>query len=203
MKNVRVASLHEEHKRSALKAVSWRIIATSVTMVLVYIFTGKMELSASVGLFDVGLKMALYFLHERGWNTISFGKSIGGTVESAMRSPPVTILMLDSVSNLIHKMISCNIGAIIVSKDQKPLGLVTERDVLERLSLSDKRPDKTYVKDIMTSPLKTIDCKESLMKALTIMLDKQIRRLVVTKKEKAIGVITERRILEALIRRGK
>ena len=200
---MRVASLHEEHKRSALKAVSWRMIATSVTMVLVYIFTGKMELSASIGIFDVALKMMLYFLHERGWNTINFGKTIGGTVESAMRSPPVMILTLDSVSNLIHKMIDCNIGAIIVRKDQKPLGLVPEKDVVERLFLSDKKPDRTYVKDIMTSPLKTIDYKESLMKALTIMMDKQIRRLVVTKKEKAIGIITERRILEALIRRGK
>jgi len=196
-------TLHEEHKRSALKAVSWRIIATSVTMVLVYVFTGKLELSASVGIFDVVLKMALYFFHERAWNTISFGRSIGGTVESAMRSPPVTILTLDSVSNLVHKMINFNIGAVIVSKDQKPHGLVTEKDVLERVFLSGKKPDRTYVKDIMTSPLTTIDYKESLMKVLKIMIDKQIRRLVVTKKGKAIGIVTERRILEALIRKGR
>ena len=198
---MKITSLHEEHKRSALKAVSWRIIATSVTMVLVYVFTGKLELSASVGIFDVVLKMALYFFHERAWNAINFGRSIGGTVESAMRSPPVTILTLDSVSTLVHKMINFNIGAVIVSKDQKPLGLVTEKDVLERVFLSGKKPDRTYVKDIMTSPLTTIDYKESLMKVLMIMLDKQIRRLVVTKKGKAIGIVTERRILEALIRK--
>ena len=196
-------SLHEEHKRSALKAVSWRIIATSVTMVLVYVFTGKLELSASVGIFDVVFKMALYFFHERAWNTINFGRSIGGTVEYAMRSPPVTILTLDSVSNLVHKMINFNIGAVVVSKDQKPLGLVTEKDVLERVFLSGKKPDRTYVKDIMTSPLTTIDYKESLMKVLKIMIGKQIRRLVVTKKGKAIGIVTERRILEALIRKGE
>ena len=200
---MKITSMHEEHKRSALKAVSWRIIATSVTMVLVYVFTGKLELSASVGIFDVVLKMALYFFHERAWNTINFGRSIGGTVESAMRSPPVTILTLDSVSNLVHKMINFNIGAVIVSKDQKPLGLVTEKDVLERVFLSGKKPDRTYVKDIMTSPLTTIDYKESLMKVLKIMIDKQIRRLVVTKKGKAIGIVTERRILEALIRKGE
>ncbi len=198
---MKLISLHEEHKRSALKAVSWRIIATSVTMFLVYVFTGKLELSASVGIFDVVLKMMLYFFHERTWNTISFGRSIGGTVESAMRSPPVTILTLDNVSNLVHKMINFDIGAVIVSKDQKPLGLVTEKDVLERVFLSGKKPDRTYVKDIMTSPLTTIDYKESLMKVLMIMLDKQIRRLVVTKKGKAIGIVTERRILKTLIRK--
>ncbi len=198
---MKLISLHEEHKRSALKAVSWRIIATSVTMFLVYVFTGKLELSASVGIFDVVLKMMLYFFHERIWNTISFGRSIGGTVESAMRSPPVTILTLDNVSNLVHKMINFDIGAVIVSKDQKPLGLVTEKDVLERVFLSGKKPDRTYVKDIMTSPLTTIDYKESLMKVLMIMLDKQIRRLVVTKKGKAIGIVTERRILKTLIRK--
>ena len=55
VKTVNIQAVHEEHKRSALKSVSWRMIATSTTMFLVYIFTGKLELSASVGLGDVVL----------------------------------------------------------------------------------------------------------------------------------------------------
>lgn len=200
---MKIISLHEEHKRSALKAVSWRIIATSVTMLLVYVFTGEMELSASIGIFDVVLKMMFYFFHERAWNKISFGRSIGGTVESAMRSPPVTILPVDSVPNLVHKMINSNIGAVIVGDDKKPIGLVTEKDILERVYLSGEKMDKMRVKDIMTSPLTTIDYKESLMKVLKKMTDKQIRRLVVTKNGKAIGTVTERRILEALCQKGE
>ena len=68
--------VHEEHKRSALKTVSWRIIATSTTMFLVYIFTGKLELTVGVGISDVVLKMMFYFLHERVWNRITFGRTM-------------------------------------------------------------------------------------------------------------------------------
>jgi len=64
----------EEHKRSALKAISWRIIATSTTMILVYVLTGQLELTATVGFLDVILKILFYFIHERGWNRIEFGR---------------------------------------------------------------------------------------------------------------------------------
>jgi len=51
--------------RSGAKALTWRAIATTKTMTLVYIFTGEAELSLGVGLLDVITKLALYFLHER------------------------------------------------------------------------------------------------------------------------------------------
>ena len=51
--------------RSGAKAVTWRAIVTTTTMTLVYIFTGKADLSLGVGLLDVLTKLALYFLHER------------------------------------------------------------------------------------------------------------------------------------------
>ena len=66
--------MHDEHRRSVLKAISWRIIATSVTMFLVYIFTGQLVLMVGVGFFDVVLKLVFYFLHERVWNRIEFGR---------------------------------------------------------------------------------------------------------------------------------
>ena len=66
--------MHDEYKRSALKTISWRIIATFTTMFLVYIFTGQLVLTMAVGFFDVVLKMVFYFLHERVWNRIEFGR---------------------------------------------------------------------------------------------------------------------------------
>ena len=71
-----IKGVHEEHKRSMLKTVSWRIIATSTTMFLVYIFTGKLELTVTVGIGDVLLKMLFYFLHERVWDRITFGRTV-------------------------------------------------------------------------------------------------------------------------------
>ena len=57
-------------KVSVWKAISWRVIATITTMSLVFIFTGEWELILGVGLFDVLLKIGLYYLHERAWERV-------------------------------------------------------------------------------------------------------------------------------------
>ena len=65
--------MHEEHKRNAIKTVSWRILATAVTMLLVFIYTGRLIFTVSIGFFEVFGKLILYYLHERIWNRINWG----------------------------------------------------------------------------------------------------------------------------------
>ena len=67
--------IQTEYKRSGLKAVTWRVIATFTTMSLVLIYTGKIDLTLSIGGLDIILKMGLYFFHERVWDRIAFGKT--------------------------------------------------------------------------------------------------------------------------------
>ena len=62
-----------------------------------------------------------------------------------------------------------------------------------------KDPAKTSIEEIMSSPLITVEHDKSLTDMLKIMYEKQIRRLAVTHDGKLAGIITERRILEALI----
>ncbi len=62
--------------RSGAKAVTWRVIATTTTMSLVYFFTGELDLSLGVGFFDVLLKLAFYFLHERAWDRVWYGRDV-------------------------------------------------------------------------------------------------------------------------------
>jgi len=57
-------------KKALYKTVTWRVIATTITMLLVYAFTGRLELSLGVGVFDIILKLAAYFLHEKAWDRI-------------------------------------------------------------------------------------------------------------------------------------
>ncbi len=64
----------ENHSRSIVKAFSWRIIATLTTMILVFIFTKQWVLTLSVGFFDITSKLIFYYLHERAWNRINWGK---------------------------------------------------------------------------------------------------------------------------------
>jgi uncharacterized membrane protein len=63
----------ESHRRSVAKAATWRMIATLTTMGLVFVFTGEIALSLGVGVFDVVLKLLFYYLHERAWNTVTWG----------------------------------------------------------------------------------------------------------------------------------
>jgi len=64
----------ERIRRSVAKAISWRFLATMTTMTIVFVVTGKLDLTLIVGVLDVVLKMILYFYHERIWNRIHWGK---------------------------------------------------------------------------------------------------------------------------------
>jgi len=65
----------ETHVRSILKAVSWRIVATLTTILLVFFFTGNLVVSGGVGLTEIVTKTLIYYVHERLWNELSFGRA--------------------------------------------------------------------------------------------------------------------------------
>jgi adenylylsulfate kinase len=64
----------ETKYRSLAKSITWRIIATLTTVILVYIFFRRLELAVAVGGIEVLLKLLFNFLHERAWLFIKFGK---------------------------------------------------------------------------------------------------------------------------------
>ncbi|UCH35598.1 MAG: DUF2061 domain-containing protein [Armatimonadota bacterium] len=64
----------EHRRRSVVKAVSWRILATITTMGVVYGFTGRLDLSLGVGAVEVVVKMLLYYAHERLWGRVTWGR---------------------------------------------------------------------------------------------------------------------------------
>ena len=66
--------MREFHKRSIVKATTWRVLATVSTMAIVYAFTREMALSLGVGVVEVVLKMLLYYFHERLWHQIGWGR---------------------------------------------------------------------------------------------------------------------------------
>ncbi len=64
----------ETNRRSLIKGISWRFVATSTTILIVYIFFGRLDLAIIAGALETVAKIFLYYLHERGWNKIRFGK---------------------------------------------------------------------------------------------------------------------------------
>jgi uncharacterized membrane protein len=60
--------------RSLVKGITWRIIGTIDTFILAYFFFGKINLALPIAITEVFTKILLYFLHERGWNLIKWGR---------------------------------------------------------------------------------------------------------------------------------
>jgi uncharacterized membrane protein len=65
----------ESNTRSIAKAVSYRILGSAVTGLIVFVLTGKGGLSIGAGALDIVLKIGAYFVHERIWDRIEFGRS--------------------------------------------------------------------------------------------------------------------------------
>jgi len=64
----------ETHARSITKAASYRVLGSISTAGIAYVLTGSMKLSIGAGILDVFVKIAAYFLHERIWAHIPFGR---------------------------------------------------------------------------------------------------------------------------------
>ena len=64
----------ETNKRSIVKGITWRFVATSTTMIIVYIFFGDIELAIATGLLETVAKVGLYWGHEKVWQKIRWGR---------------------------------------------------------------------------------------------------------------------------------
>ena len=65
----------ESKVRSALKGLSWRIIATLTIILIVYVKTGEIESALEIGAIEFVIKYLLYFAHERAWAQIPLGSA--------------------------------------------------------------------------------------------------------------------------------
>jgi len=83
-------------------------------------------------------------------------------------------------------------GFLIVLKDGKPVGIVTERDLVNKVIAKELDPKKVVTSAIMSSPLITVDPDEDLMKASEIMQKHNIRRLPVVKDGIIYGILTSK-----------
>ena len=66
--------MREKPYRSIAKALSWRVTGTLDTVVVSYFVTGKIGLALSIGFVELFTKIGLYYVHERVWNRVAFGR---------------------------------------------------------------------------------------------------------------------------------
>lgn len=117
-------------------------------------------------------------------------------VKDIMTSPVITIDENAPVSKAAQLMDKNRVGCIVITSEKgKPLGVITERDLVTRVLAKNAKASKLTVKEIMTSPLITVDPDESLSEAARRMSRLGIRRLGVMYKGNLVGLISSKDIL--------
>jgi CBS domain-containing protein len=117
-------------------------------------------------------------------------------VKDIMSSPVFTIDENETVHKAAQLMDKHGVGCIIVtSKQGKPIGIITERDLVVRILARNNQPSKITTKEIMSSPLITIDPDVTLSEAARRMSRLNIRRLGVIYKGNIVGLVSSKDIL--------
>jgi CBS domain-containing protein len=115
---------------------------------------------------------------------------------SIMTGKVITATADETIKTVCKLMYENDIGSIVIAKRtvddaNKPVGIITERDIIRQIGLSELFVVQAPIRQIMSTPLVTIGPNNPIMDAKEIMQNKKIRRLVVIYEiEKLIGIIT-------------
>lgn len=115
-------------------------------------------------------------------------------VKEAMKASPVTVKTETNVMEAASLMKKHNIGSCIVV-DGKPIGIITESDIIKKVVSENKNASNTFVGEVMTTPLLVIDPYIDIEEAMKIMSRSNVRRLPVIENGKLIGIVTQKDIL--------
>jgi CBS domain-containing protein len=119
------------------------------------------------------------------------------TVNDFMRKSLITIEESASVQEAANRMKDKNVSSLVVVDEiSRPLGLITERDLVRKVCIHDVSTSKLIIKEIMSSPLITIDSNSSASEAADMMQRNNVRHLLVVDSksseglDKPIGIVT-------------
>lgn len=100
------------------------------------------------------------------------------------------MLKCPSVFNAMQKMAADNIGALLVMKDEKLVGILTERDFSRKSYLLDKPVKDTQVKEIMTRQVAYVDLNNTNEDCMALITEMRVRHLPVLDDGKVIGLLS-------------
>jgi len=112
-----------------------------------------------------------------------------------------------TIADAAKRMAAKRIGGLVVVEHGRPIGLLTDRDILWNVTAKGQNPSKVLVRDVMTSPVATVSPLTTLRAAARVMLEKKTRWIVVTRLENVEGIVTASDLtqgfLEAFARASK
>jgi len=103
------------------------------------------------------------------------------------------VLTLDkdkTVLDAVKLMDDVKIGSLVVIETDKPVGIITERDVLSKVVAKELQPASLHISEIMSSPIISIEANKTVSEAIEIMGKKGIKHLVVRDRGKVVGMFS-------------
>lgn len=114
-----------------------------------------------------------------------------GQVRDIMQKNVITIEHDKSALDAAQLISEKDISFLVVIKDDKPIGVVTEKDFVLKIASNDKQASKIPLSDIMSYKFRWVEPSTEIEDAVQKMLNNNIRRLIVLENEKLVGVITQ------------
>lgn len=111
-------------------------------------------------------------------------------IKDIMVKDVITVELRESVKTAVGLMKKNEIGCLIVVEDGKPIGIVTERDMLNRVLMLGKNPEKTKVHNVMTRSLVSGKLDMEIIEAARLMFKRGIKKLPVVDRGRLIGLVT-------------
>ena len=116
-------------------------------------------------------------------------------VRDVMNKSIISVDKDDAIRMAVKKMVHGGIGAVIVTEKDKPVGILTERDILKFIANEKMMDlDNSKVENIMSASLISVDSSSSLEEAAGVMLTNNIRRLIIKEKDEYVGIISQREL---------
>jgi len=124
--------------------------------------------------------------------------AITTTVRDVMTKKLVSIKTTDKAIAAIEVMAKSDVGSVVITEDGKPVGILTERDIMKKVCPEGRCREVTAGK-LMSKPLITIEAEAKLGEAALLMTKKDIRRLLVVEKGKIVGIVTQKDIMKGTL----
>jgi len=111
-------------------------------------------------------------------------------VKEVMTKNVVTIEKDKTVFDASNMYRDYKIGCLIVTDNKKVVGIITERDIIERTICAHLNPENTKVSEIMSTNMKKIHSLDTLDEAIKIMFENKVKKLPVMVNDEIVGIIT-------------
>ena len=114
-----------------------------------------------------------------------------GQVRDIMEKNVITIDINETANNAANQMKENDISFLVIIKNGKPVGVVSERDFVQKLCANNQNSSDVKISDIMSYKFRWVNPTTKIEDAIQKMLNNNIRRLLVLDDEKLVGVITQ------------